>query len=110
MSPQEIAGIYRERAWVGQERTNSGAAVLGLAAYWFARRIVLLGYDLQHTGGKAHWHGDHPPRLGNAGGWRDWPDQFRALMPRLQGIEVINASRETALTLFPRATIEEALT
>ena len=46
---------------------NSGAAAVSLAYMFGAARIYLLGYDCQRTGGKAHWHGDHPKGLGNAG-------------------------------------------
>jgi hypothetical protein len=45
---------------------NSGCGALALAASRGARRIVMLGYDCQRTGGKTHSHGDHPPTLGNA--------------------------------------------
>lgn len=96
-------------AWLNSDRTNSGAAALAQAAWWGAKRIVLLGYDCQHTGGRKHWHADHPGKLGNADGVADWPAQFAVVLPRLRGIEVVNASRETALCLFPRASLEEAL-
>ena len=71
--------------------------------------MILLGYDCQHTAGLRHWHQDHPGKLGNADGVAEWPAQFAEIMPRLRGTDVINASRESALTLFPRATLEEAL-
>jgi hypothetical protein len=84
--------------------------MLAQAAHWRVKRIVLLGYDCQHTGGQAHWHGDHPPGLGNAKGVSEWPSHFRAVAHLLRGIEVINASRATALSMFRRSTLEEALT
>lgn len=91
---------------------NSGAGAVALAARWGARRIVLVGFDCQHTGGQRHWHGDHPPgTAGNAAPKTvlKWPQQFRELKPRLRGIQVINATRETALDVFPRAELEQAL-
>lgn len=92
--------------------SNSGAGAVALAAHYGAKRIILLGYDCQHTGGKRHWHGDHP--AGTAGNAamktvQKWPAQFQELLPRLRGVEVINCSRETALTVFPRANLEDAL-
>lgn len=98
-------------AWLNGERTNSGAAMIAQAAWWGVRRIVLLGYDCQHTGGMTHWHGSHPKHLGDAAGVADWPAQFRAILPRLdsEGVEVVNASRVTALDMFPRQSLEQAL-
>lgn len=88
---------------------NSGYGAISLAAHLGAERIIMLGYDCQHTGGMAHWHGDHPSSLGNAGSVGEWPAQFKRLSQRLRKIEVINCSRETALHCFPRMDLESAL-
>ena len=102
------AGVARARA---PHFDNSGAAAVSLAAHRGARRIVMIGYDLQLTGGHTHSHGDHPAGLGNAGSIAKWPSLFRALAARMQAmqVDVINATRETALTCFPRDTLESAL-
>ena len=88
---------------------NSGAGAIAMAAKAGATRVILLGYDCQRTGGKAHWHGDHPPMLGNAGSMPKWPDQFKRLAASIEGVEVINCSRETALRAFVRMPLEDAL-
>jgi hypothetical protein len=88
---------------------NSGAGAVALAAYQGASRVVLLGYDLQQTGGKVHWHGNHPAGLGNAGSLHKWPAQFQKLAHSVSGIKVVNATRQTALEVFPKMTLEEAL-
>lgn len=88
---------------------NSGGGAVALAIARGAKRVVLLGYDMQHTGGRAHWHGDHPDRLGNAGKVGEWPAEFEALARDHPGVEIINCSRETALRCFPRMTLKEAL-
>lgn len=109
---RQIPGVRRERAPYFQRPgiQNSGAGAIALAAYWGAQRIVLLGYDCQHTAGRRHWHADHPSSTrGNAGMVGDWPRQFRELVPYLGGAEVINASRETALAVFRRQSLEQAL-
>lgn len=91
--------------------SNSGFAAVNLAWHFGATKIVLLGYDMQKTGGKSHWFGDHPAELSSGA---DYP-AFRSFFPLLaedlaaHGVEVVNASRETALGCFRRATIEEAL-
>jgi len=72
----------------------------------------MLGYDLQHTGGRAHHHADHPRPLGNARQTSvdRWLVRFSELRTRLDaaGVEYVNCSRATALD-WPRMTIEEAL-
>lgn len=88
---------------------NSGAGAIALAAHLGAQRIIMLGYDCQRTNGMAHWHGNHPKGLGNAGSLPKWPAQFAKLADELDGTDVVNASRETALTIFPRVALEEAL-
>lgn len=90
---------------------NSGEGAIVLAMASGSKRVVLLGYDCQRTGGKAHWHGDHPKSLGNAKSLGKWPKHFAqtAKNAKGQGIEVLNASRETSLACFPRVALEEAL-
>ena len=87
---------------------NSGAAAVSLAYIFAAKRIVLLGYDCQRTGGQSHWHGDHPKGLGNAGGIPNWPRQFGRVAEYVR-VPVINCSRATALTCFPRGELEKEL-
>jgi hypothetical protein len=90
---------------------NSGAAAISLAVVGEARRVVLLGFDCQRTDGKTHWHGDHPKTLGNARSIGNWPKQFKnvARFAREAGVEVVNSSRQTALTCFTRAPLEAVL-
>lgn len=88
-----------------QHGRNSGHGAIALAAKFGARRIILLGYDCQYTGGKRHWFGDHKKGMGNAEKLPNWPNEFARLALRLkkEGREVINCTRETALTCFTRA-------
>jgi hypothetical protein len=88
---------------------NSGAGCIALAHQGEAAKVIMLGYDCQYTGGQRHWHGDHPTNLGNAGSINKWPAKFAELKKSLGSLEVINASRETALDCFPRANLEECL-
>lgn len=102
--------ISRRDTWF-QAFGNSGTAAISLAAVGGASRIVLLGYDCQKTGGRTHWHGDHPPMLGNARSIRNWPTQFKnvARYASGKGARVINCTRQTALACFDRGALEEAL-
>lgn len=91
---------------------HSGYQAINLAVHLGATRVVLLGYDMQATAGRQHYFGDHqhgaPGRALPFGLFLfHWPSIVAPLAQR--GVTVINASRETALDLFPRMPIDEAL-
>lgn len=92
---------------------NSGYATVGLAFMWGPpRRIVLLGYDFQRgPRGESHHHGDHEGGLPNLGTLHEWVRRMIQLGAdlRAQGVEVINATRRTALTCFDQMPIMDAL-
>lgn len=90
---------------------NSGYQAIELAAQFGARRILLLGYDMQLTDGKHHWHGLHPPNMGNGTNFAVWCRRAVEQAAGLQeaGIEVLNCSRQTALTAFRQFKLEDAL-
>lgn len=105
-------GVQRVRhPYLGQQGQNSGAGAIALAHRFGARRVILLGYDCGYDGARRHWHGDHPEGggSGNAGSVDKWPAQFRALRRTVPGLDIINCSRKTALTIFPRANLEDVL-
>jgi hypothetical protein len=101
-----IAGTKRIHA---MGSGNSGAGAIVLAVTFGARRVILLGYDCQHTGGKAHWHGNHPKGLGNAGSVNKWPAQFADIAKKFSSIDIVNCTRSTALTCFKRTELESEL-
>jgi hypothetical protein len=88
---------------------NSGHQAIHLAATFGAKRIALVGFDMQRTGGKEHWHGPHEGKLPSGKGFPAWIRNMEPLARDLKarGVEVVNCSRATALNCFPRATIEE---
>jgi predicted peroxiredoxin len=90
---------------------NSGYQAVHLSATFGARKIVLLGFDMQRTGGQAHWHGKHEGRLPNGVGFVNWMKAFRRLAADLKsmGVEVVNCSRETAMTHFRREELRKTL-
>lgn len=88
---------------------NSGAGAISAAVHAGAKRVILLGYDCQKTGGKSHWHGDHPKHLGNAGRIDSWHDAFLKLKNDFKDVEIVNATRETALECFNKIDLEVAL-
>lgn len=95
-----------------REGGNSGFAAVSLALLFGARRIVLLGYDMQLTGGCTHHHGDHGPDLGNPDTekLRTWCKRFAEMAREVPaGVEIVNATRDTALTCFPRMDLDACL-
>ncbi len=90
---------------------NSGLQAVGLAYLLGARRIVLAGFDCGVADdGATHFFGEHPARLRKASPYAHMAHAFAALAPHLAaaGVEVVNASRRSALTCFTRATLAQA--
>jgi hypothetical protein len=94
---------------------NSGFQAMNFAARCGATKIVLTGFDMAlGPNGAAHWHADHAaPSLTNpeAGFLRRCAHLLDGVAVDLaaRGVAVINASRQTALTAYPRANLQEAL-
>lgn len=96
---------------------NSGAAAISVAAHAGAKRIFLLGFDMKMTSGEKHWHRSYTKgkplnKPANA------PVPFAmhlAGFPNIKldaekrGIEIYNVCPDSALTVFPRITLQEAL-
>lgn len=91
---------------------NSGYQAINLAVHLGAARILLLGYDMQRTNGKVHWFGNHPDDLDRNPPFAEFLKAFPTLVKPLQkmGIEIVNCSRQTALTCVPMMPIDQALT
>ena len=90
-----------------------GAGGIGFGCHHLgAKKIILLGYDCKYASdGKRHFFGDHPPGMnGNAGSLRSWPGHFRSISVRFsKKCDIVNCSRDTALTDFRRANLEDVL-
>lgn len=104
-------GLGYERIRTG---SNSGYQAINYAYLQGAKTIVLLGYDMQVVEGRpAHWHVDHPKRIGNV--TQRASAEFRHRMRYLaddleaEGVKVINCSRKTALECFEREPVENVL-
>ena len=103
-------------SWVEQDARFrpfcfSGACAVSLAIAAGAKRVVLLGHDMQFTGGKSHHHGNHPEGLKNCESMPTWAPQFARLAryAKQMGVDVVNATRETALVSFERRALESCL-
>lgn len=91
---------------------NGGYQAVNLAFHLGASRIVLLGYDMQDDQGKKHWHGNHEginnPDHFCFAAWLENFDQLAVDLEK-EGVEVINCTRNTALTCFKRDVIENVI-
>lgn len=107
--PAEEGGGLSRKAGTIRRGGNSGFQALSLALHFGAAKVVLLGYDMQLTGGKKHWHPDHE-NIGNpvAGKMKDWHRHFADLAGQVR-VPILNATRQTALKCFPRVDLLESL-
>jgi hypothetical protein len=97
-----------------RDGSNSGYQAIHLAYHFGVKRIILLGYDMTCDGERTHWH--DAPRLAAAGFQSVLSHAFLPLFDHLAaplaeaGVEVINSTPKSALTLWPHLPLEEALT
>lgn len=91
----------------------SAHAAIHLAAHLGARRIVIFGLDMkQADGGAAHWHDGHGALPTTTAQMADLMlPHFAPLALALadRDIEVVNASPDSALTVWPRCSIDDGL-
>lgn len=90
---------------------NSGFAAINLAVHFGAKRVLLLGYDMGHLGGKSHWFGDHPQRIRAESPYQGFIDAFDTIVEPLRkvGVSVVNCTRRTALGTFEMGDIFECV-
>ena len=91
---------------------NSGYAAINLAYHLGAKRIVLLGYDMGNDGKVSHHHSGYPVPVTGDNIYRDqFIPGFRVIADLLKqkGVEVYNASPKSLLTVWPRITLDKAL-
>jgi hypothetical protein len=87
---------------------NSGYQAINLAVLLGAKRIVLLGYDMQPgPGGEYYFGASHPDRKRSP--YKSFREKFPTIVKPLKdaGVEIVNCSRQTALTCFPRKALTD---
>jgi len=110
------AGICEQRnkvSWNG----NSGAAAISIAAHTGAKRIFLLGFDMNlHKDYKQHWHSLYLNDQFNPGTAKKLPfAKHLQGFPRIQqdakrrGIEIFNVNPNSEIDCFEKITLKEAL-
>jgi hypothetical protein len=91
---------------------NSGASAINVAYWLGAKRIVLLGFDMHlDRAGKKNWHADYR-------GEQVTPAIFEKHLrgfPQIArdagqlGIEILNATPDSAVTVFPMVKLEDVV-
>jgi len=101
-----LSSVPYKVSWNG----NSGAAAISLAAHLGVKRIILLGFDMNMDGKFSHWHGSHgkknrtPPFRRHLQGFPNIAEDAKRMK-----IEILNANKNSAITSFPKVTLEEVL-
>lgn len=89
---------------------DSGSMAINLAYHYGASRIILLGFDMRFTDGRAHWHEDYPVPTPESNYVElfapTYPPMIQALADR--GVEVIR-STPSALEFIPEVPLADAL-
>lgn len=100
-------------AWNG----NSGASAINVAYWLGARRVVLLGFDMQRIGDEFNWH-DKYPAIKRSKKDNRYPTPYRrflkcwrqvAIDAKRLGVEILNATPDSSLKLFPSVLLEDTL-
>jgi hypothetical protein len=77
---------------------NSGFQAVNLAILLGASRVVLLGYDMKSTPERTHFFGRHPRQLRDCVPPTKWAQAFDVAVRMTSDVEIINCSRDTAIT------------
>ena len=91
---------------------NSGYAAINLAYHLGVKRIILLGFDMGGNNLGTHFHDGYPARAAPDSMYAEkFIPGFNQLNSELKdsGISILNASPSSKLTVFPKITLEQAL-
>jgi hypothetical protein len=90
---------------------NSGYQAINLAVHLGAAKIILLGFDMQPGKTGDHFFGAHRYPGAVEPRYYDFLQCFGTIAAPLAaaGVEVVNATPDSALHAFPHVTLEEAL-
>jgi len=97
---------------------NSGAAAISLAAHTGAKRIILVGFDMNLGEDMSqHWHDEYERgKINTPDSQKRWQPTIErhqrgfeqiAIDAKKMGIEILNASPTSEINLFPKYTVKE---
>jgi hypothetical protein len=110
VSRLEGSGISERPDGVKWNRSSGGSAI-NVAYLLGSKKIVLLGYDMKVVDGQHNWHTNHKFRP------KDTIYNNRFIPPFLEiakdatrlGIEILNATKNSALDMFPKVDLKEVV-
>lgn len=87
---------------------NSGFQLVNIAYLHGFTRIFLLGYDMGFDD-KKHFFGEHPAKIDRPSDYKKFIDHFKKAKPIMDdlGLEVINLTLKSNLTMFRKAELCE---
>ncbi len=88
---------------------NSGFQALNIAVLAECAPIVLLGFDMKMRGTQRHWFGDHPGALNVRSPYHTFAAAFDEAARRSPELNIINATRETALECFRKRDLRSVI-
>lgn len=92
---------------------NSGYLGVQVCARLGFKKIILIGFDHQHTNDMKHWFGDHDKTYyrKNAENVELWTERFDILAQVMveSGLDLVNCSLETSITGCRRSSLEHEL-
>lgn len=90
--------------------SNSGFQAINLAILFGCTYIILVGFDMQSSGGRQHFFGDHPKELGATKDYERFIPRFESAAKALPAqIRIVNATPGSALKCFPMMSLEDAI-
>lgn len=109
----KIGAVGAGGAGQGNGGGHSGFQALNLAVQFGAKRILLVGYDLSDRGGvhfygRNNWSKANNPASDQLARWAKTMDGLASQLKEI-AVEVLNASRDSAMRAFRKVTIEQAL-
>jgi hypothetical protein len=97
--------------------SSSGGAAIDLVAHMGAKRILLVGYDMQATGGRRSWYEE--AFEGTDLGWqKNKPQMYRHFLRAMEciakdaaamDVEILDTAKGGAMKLFPKVKLEDEL-
>ncbi|MFV1983008.1 MAG: hypothetical protein ACC657_05645 [Thiohalomonadales bacterium] len=123
---------YIEEVWQEGLSTNnnfihahhgSGPQILNIALHYGVTKMALIGWDMRYPGKisdrqyeeKRHYFGEYPkelqhwPRTSENGNLSGLIREVETIKPHDYGIEIINCTKDSALTCFPYQSLSEFL-
>jgi hypothetical protein len=102
------AGLSRKQNLI-HFGNNSGYQLINLAYLFGVRNFILCGYNMKVVNKRRHFFGDHPEGLNRSGSYSGFVQNYETIKPADYGIEIINATPDSALKCFPKMGLADAL-